>query len=725
MNIVRGLAIGAALLIASIASAHTVTFQVSLAGTKVVPPNGSAGTAAAVVQFNTHTGVYSIVGAMSGLEGTVLGVDLHGPGSQGQNAPSIVSMNLNGSLFNKSGTLSRAELDMLMAGLTYLDVHTSAHPDGEVRGQLIVPVEPSIVVEVHLHADDVVPPNRGVGHAHVHAVFHPEDEEIHFTGDIEALDGEPTEVHFHGPATADENGPVIAALTLDGTTISGTVKVSSQQAGWFTSGLTYLDIHTTQFPSGEVRGQIVPIVPPAPIPCPADISSDQVVGGADIAIVLGFWNTNDPLADINDDGFVDGADITEILGNWGDCPFEPGIAYEGVLADIPVTVDTIDGRMQVLASAELSLRLLAGPTPGLFFVEVDRASMLMPSFPVAPEGTGGVGLRQDQTNFGSISSGSVLAVPFEMQSHYWLIDELFPPSPTICTVDESSNGITVEELWHGELEGLVLEMGEVLTIDGELHLHVHTVESGAVATLALDIETTLARMDHHEPEECPEVHRTDLKSLCVQPIFVGTGPEDLEATGTSFEAMKAKCEETWSKCCIEFVWLAPKFIDDDGFRVLTAGAGEDPWVEWRALIAAEDAQGDNDCIEVFFVESFEDAEGTAHFSGDALTFAPGTRSAKIVIADDAIDGCSPDADGVLAHQVGHACGACNHPPGPGGNPPGKEGVAGTVMDPTGLPPPTCPGVNSTLVKSAQCAKMARGPLLKVKVPRTPCCLSPD
>lgn len=55
-------------------------------------------------------------------------------------------------------------------------------------------------------------------------------------------------------------------------------------------------------------------------PCPADLSGDGVVDGADLGNLLGAWATADPAADLNDDGIVDGADLGLLLGSWGACP---------------------------------------------------------------------------------------------------------------------------------------------------------------------------------------------------------------------------------------------------------------------------------------------------------------------------------------------------------------------------------------------------------------------
>lgn len=47
-----------------------------------------------------------------------------------------------------------------------------------------------------------------------------------------------------------------------------------------------------------------------------DLNGDHVIDGADLGLLLGAWDVNDPDADLNDDGIVDGADLGLLLGNW-------------------------------------------------------------------------------------------------------------------------------------------------------------------------------------------------------------------------------------------------------------------------------------------------------------------------------------------------------------------------------------------------------------------------
>jgi hypothetical protein len=51
---------------------------------------------------------------------------------------------------------------------------------------------------------------------------------------------------------------------------------------------------------------------------PADLDGDCHVGGADLALLLGWWNSSEPLADLNGDGGVDAADLAMLLAEWTD-----------------------------------------------------------------------------------------------------------------------------------------------------------------------------------------------------------------------------------------------------------------------------------------------------------------------------------------------------------------------------------------------------------------------
>src|SRR5262249_38190984 len=70
-----------------------------------------------------------------------------------------------------------------------------------------------------------------------------------------------TASHIHGPADTSHNAGVIIPFpntpaTSSGT-YSGTAAVSNQQLAEMVQGLTYANIHTTNYPGGEIRGQVL------------------------------------------------------------------------------------------------------------------------------------------------------------------------------------------------------------------------------------------------------------------------------------------------------------------------------------------------------------------------------------------------------------------------------------------------------------------------------------
>ncbi len=71
-----------------------------------------------------------------------------------------------------------------------------------------------------------------------------------------------TMAHFHGPAAAGANGPVTLWLSKQGSPadspIKGEATLSPAQAEQFAAGQWYINVHSKDHPSGEIRGQVAP-----------------------------------------------------------------------------------------------------------------------------------------------------------------------------------------------------------------------------------------------------------------------------------------------------------------------------------------------------------------------------------------------------------------------------------------------------------------------------------
>ncbi|MBX2999216.1 MAG: CHRD domain-containing protein [Caldilineaceae bacterium] len=114
-------------------------FNVTLSGAQEVPPNNSTATGSATVVVNTADNSLQYNISFTGLTSQETGAHIHGFAPPGTNA---------GILFNlpagnpKVGTLSYTDAQEanILAGLTYINIHSSTFPGGELRGQIANPV---------------------------------------------------------------------------------------------------------------------------------------------------------------------------------------------------------------------------------------------------------------------------------------------------------------------------------------------------------------------------------------------------------------------------------------------------------------------------------------------------------------------------------------------------------------------------------------------------------
>jgi len=75
------------------------------------------------------------------------------------------------------------------------------------------------------------------------------------------LTGAPTAMHFHGPALTNQNAGVQVFVGVAGPPVVGNAVIDAAQEADLLAGLWYLNLHTTDEPGGEIRGQvnIVPV----------------------------------------------------------------------------------------------------------------------------------------------------------------------------------------------------------------------------------------------------------------------------------------------------------------------------------------------------------------------------------------------------------------------------------------------------------------------------------
>jgi hypothetical protein len=129
------LALGAAIAFAGPAFADKM--KATLDGKSQVPPNTSAATGKAELDYDPASKKLSWTVTYTGLSGPATAAHFHGPAEAGKNAGVAVAIpNATSSPVSGSATLTDAQAADLVAGKYYINIHTAANPGGEIRGQV-------------------------------------------------------------------------------------------------------------------------------------------------------------------------------------------------------------------------------------------------------------------------------------------------------------------------------------------------------------------------------------------------------------------------------------------------------------------------------------------------------------------------------------------------------------------------------------------------------------
>lgn len=126
---------------AAVASASVVVYQFPLSGLEEVPPVVTPGLGFAEVTLDTNTNLLTWDVSYQDMLGTLTMAHFHGPAAIGENNSVLVNMfPTTGSNFGTivgSTTVTDTVRDHILAGMTYINLHSSVHGGGELRGQVI------------------------------------------------------------------------------------------------------------------------------------------------------------------------------------------------------------------------------------------------------------------------------------------------------------------------------------------------------------------------------------------------------------------------------------------------------------------------------------------------------------------------------------------------------------------------------------------------------------
>ena len=108
--------------------------NVTLTGDQEVPPVKSAGTGTGKITVGADKSVQGSV-TTKGIAGTA--AHIH-EAPAGKSGPVVIPLEKNGDTYTvpANAKLTDAQFSSFKAGNLYVNVHSAAHPDGEIRGQL-------------------------------------------------------------------------------------------------------------------------------------------------------------------------------------------------------------------------------------------------------------------------------------------------------------------------------------------------------------------------------------------------------------------------------------------------------------------------------------------------------------------------------------------------------------------------------------------------------------
>lgn len=227
----------------------TTTFIATLTGAQETPPNGSPAVGSAIFTLSADRTqlAYHVIHSVTG--GTAAHIHL---GAGGE--PGAVLFPLSPFAADISGivNLTPADAVNLTQGMLYVNVHSTAFPEGEVRGQILRPGETLWVAT--LTGAQEMPAVTTAANGHASLIVNRAQTSIRYHVTTTGLT--PTGAQIQS-AIATLAGPVIYQLTPVATVIDGVQAITASDNAEIVDRHWYINILTASNSNGELRGQVL------------------------------------------------------------------------------------------------------------------------------------------------------------------------------------------------------------------------------------------------------------------------------------------------------------------------------------------------------------------------------------------------------------------------------------------------------------------------------------
>lgn len=263
--------------------------SMSLDGSQDVPALSVTGTGTGWAIFKPDSNVLVYRVTVAGLTSGLTGSHFHF-GAAGTNGPVIHPFNMTDSTATGEWAFPDSMWMGLLTNQLYVNIHTSEHLAGEIRGQFTLQPMSQVFLKASLDGANSVPPATSNGMGTAWTILTPASSPsggyyppagptapyLIFRVTYADLDSTFTDAHFHHGA-AGTNGPVVEPITSDfaGNTGQGTwTSIPDSLVDAIMSGDIYINIHSKAYPAGEIRGQLKRA---DGVPFSISLSSDQSV----------------------------------------------------------------------------------------------------------------------------------------------------------------------------------------------------------------------------------------------------------------------------------------------------------------------------------------------------------------------------------------------------------------------------------------------------------------
>ncbi|BCX05447.1 MAG: hypothetical protein KatS3mg053_3385 [Candidatus Roseilinea sp.] len=239
---------------------NEVLLRAMLSGANEVPPVATLASGQATFDLMRSTGQLPFAVTVTGIPSATMAHIHKGPA--GVNGPVVVDLLAAGSgqlspatpLIGTAIVTATTAVDLLTAN-AYVNIHTVAHPTGEIRGQ-VEPPRRFLTYRAELSGANELPtPIATAATGLASLVLDSLTNALTYKIVTDSMTSTVTGMHIH-TGTITETGGIAFNLDLSGT---GVVTLTNDQVYRLTTGGYYINVHTTDHPGGEIRGQIYPV----------------------------------------------------------------------------------------------------------------------------------------------------------------------------------------------------------------------------------------------------------------------------------------------------------------------------------------------------------------------------------------------------------------------------------------------------------------------------------